>query len=128
MIARIEPCADERLDARHREFLILGVGQIDHLRDEVSGGHLVEVFFRQLKGHCVVREIGCRPRGYRGDLKRRVEFDSFTTRNVGHLEAVDAPLGKVVATRCHERLGVEAAGHGGVPADLHSILSDKADL
>ena len=52
--ARIEPRADERLHAGQGELLKLRIGQINDLRHEVAGQHLIEIFFGELDRNRVV--------------------------------------------------------------------------
>ena len=49
ILARLEPRADERFRSGQHGFLMLGIGQVNHLGDEVAGEHLREVFGRQLE-------------------------------------------------------------------------------
>jgi hypothetical protein len=125
---RIEPRAHERLHARDRQFLVLGIGQVDDLRHEVAGRDLVEVLVGQLERNRVVGEERVGARRHGPDFERRIEFQPLAAGNVGQLEAIDRPLRKVVASGRDERLGVEAARRRDVPADLHAVGTDEADL
>ena len=74
----LEPGRDQSLDARDGQFLILGIGQVDHLGHEVAAvDDLVEVLGGELDGDRVVSKVGVGRRGGRGDLDRRVEADAW---------------------------------------------------
>ena len=126
--AGVEPRADERLHARDGQFLILRVGQIHDLGDEVAGRHLVEVLVGELEWHGVVGQIGRRPRRHRRDFEGGIQLDALAARDVGELEPVDRPLREVVAARGYERFRVEASGQRDIPANLHPVRAHEPDL
>ena len=126
--ARIEPRADQRLDAGQCQFLELGIRQVDHLRDEVAGHHLVEVLGRELHRNGVVRQECLGTRQCRADFQRGVQFQPRPGRNVGQLQPVDGPLRKLLPRRAELRFRVEHARGTHVPGHLHPFRADKGNL
>jgi hypothetical protein len=132
MIARIDPRiqtgADQRLHAGQRQFLELGIRQVDHLRHEVAGRDLIEILVRELDRDRVVGQIGFRAVGDWSDLERRIAFHALATREIGDLQPVDAAGREAVAARNHQRLRIEVADSPHIPGDHHGLGFGEEDL
>ena len=125
---RVEPRAHQRFNARDGQLLIFGIGQVNHLGHKVAAGHLIEVFFRKLNRHGVVRQIRVGARHRRRDLQRRIQFQSRSARNIHQLQPINRTLRKVVAPRSDQRLRVEQPRAAHIPNNLHAFRPHKRNL
>ena len=73
-----------------------------------------------------MRQVGIRCRMSRVHLQSRVQDQTLAAGNAGQLEPIGGSLDEVVPRR-GEELILRVAGSG-VPADVHSVRTDEADL
>src|SRR5690606_3119818 len=128
---RLQPRRDERLHAGDGQLLVFRIGQVDDLRDEVTGLDLVEVLAGELDRDRVVSQVGVGRRGGRGDLNGRIEHEARILRDLGELQSVNVSLGEVVTSgdgKLSRQIDPIAVAGGRLPADFHAGRIDEEDL
>ena len=83
--SRIKPRGGQRLDTGDRQFLKLGVRQINDFRHEVVALDLIEVFVGQFDRDAVVAEVRIGRRVRRIDLQGRIQRQPLAAGDRGQL-------------------------------------------
>ncbi len=126
--ARIETRADQRLDAGQRQFLELGIRQVDHLGHEIAGRDLVKVLVGELDRNRIVGQVGFGAERDRADLERGIAFDTLAPFDVGDLQAVDAAGRETVPAGNHQRLRIKIPDSADIPSHHHALGLGEQNL